>query len=359
MTNSHEPMRIREEIPPRSGEDSIEEQDIRVLDLYGQDESEKLTLVGLGPPRRKPTPKPPLKSASLRTSSDQLQPQSEPPGPWGSHGADDDEPIPPSLRRSKLGIWAVAVPLIAAVAGMTIIALRGLNPGAHRPSAADATAPVATVDNNAGLFVRVTEKDARVSVDGQDRGTAPMLVMGLAPGAHALTITLQGYETFEQPVLLVQNQVSTIEPMLTPQATKEPEPAPIAVADLRPTSKKFGGTTKAAYAAPAPTTKPLSVVLAENMAAERQASGTAATPPASPLPPTSDLPSPSDKGKLSISSNPPAAVVVDGRPLGRSPRTVDLPAGAHTVVFIHPQEGRRSVSVNVIPGRETSASVEF
>jgi hypothetical protein len=83
---------------------------------------------------------------------------------------------------------------------------------------------VATVDNNAGLFVRVTEKDARVSVDGQDRGTAPMLVMGLAPGAHALTITLKGYETFEQPVLLVQDQVSTIEPMLTPPGDEEPRP---------------------------------------------------------------------------------------------------------------------------------------
>jgi hypothetical protein len=96
------------------------------------------------------------------------------------------------------------------------------------------------------------------------------------------------------------------------------------------------------------------------LAAERQAGGTAATPPASPLPAAAELPAnPYDKGKLSISSNPPTAVVVDGRPLGRSPRTVDLPAGAHTVVFIHPKEGRRSVGVNVVPGRETSASVEF
>jgi hypothetical protein len=31
----------------------------------------------------------------------------------------------------------------------------------------------------------------------------------------------------------------------------------------------------------------------------------------------------------------------------------------HTVVFIHPTEGRRSVTVNVLSGRETSASVEF
>jgi hypothetical protein len=29
-------MRIREEIPPLRGEDSIEEHDIRILDLYGR-----------------------------------------------------------------------------------------------------------------------------------------------------------------------------------------------------------------------------------------------------------------------------------------------------------------------------------
>src|SRR5690348_15475536 len=143
MTNSHEPMRIREEILSLRDEDSIEEHDIRILDLYGQNESEQLTLVGLGPARRKPAPKPPQKSASLRASSDQLQPQSEPPGPWGSHEADDDAAVPPSLRRSKLGIWAVAVPLIVAVAGVTIIALRALNPGTHRPSAVDAATPAA------------------------------------------------------------------------------------------------------------------------------------------------------------------------------------------------------------------------
>jgi hypothetical protein len=50
---------------------------------------------------------------------------------------------------------------------------------------------------------------------------------------------------------------------------------------------------------------------------------------------------------------------VDGRPVGKAPRAVDLPPGLHTVVFIHPTEGRRSVTVNVLSGRETSASVEF
>jgi hypothetical protein len=232
---------------------------------------------------------------------------------------------------------------------VTVIALRGLNPGVERRAAASEAAPVATVDN-AGLLVRVAVKNLRVSVDGQDRGPAPMLITGLAPGSHALSISGPGYETFEQPVTLVQDQVSTIEPMLTPVSTIEAEPVPIAIDDLEPARRAKSGVLAKGAALPAvPATKPVSVVLAENMAA-----GKATPPAAAPVPSN-----PYESGKLSISSDPPAAVVVDGRPIGKAPRTVDMPPGLHTVVFIHPTEGRRSVSVNVLPRRETSASVEF
>jgi hypothetical protein len=322
MTNSHEPMRI-EEVAPTSAPDSIEEGDIRVLGSYGRWQSDMMTLVGLGKPER--------------LAERQGVPQSEPPGPWGSHAAEDEESIPPSLRRSKLGIWSVAIPLLVVLAGATGIALFGLNPESGRATAVSAAAQLPPVDN-AGLFVRVSDKTVRVSLDGQDRGAGPMLITGLAPGSHALTITGSGYETFEQPVLLVQDQVSTIEPMLTPVSTKEPEP--IAVHDLAPATGSKSGV--AAKVASVPGTKPLAVVLAENAGS---------TPALSS--------NPYQPGKLSISSVPPAAVVVDGRPVGKAPRAVDLPPGLHTVVFIHPTQGRRSVTVNVLSGRETSASVEF
>jgi hypothetical protein len=64
-------------------------------------------------------------------------------------------------------------------------------------------------------------------------------------------------------------------------------------------------------------------------------------------------------GALDVTSNPPAGLVLDGRPLGKAPRVIQLPPGPHTVLFVHPERGRMSVTVNVRAGRTTSASADF
>jgi hypothetical protein len=64
-------------------------------------------------------------------------------------------------------------------------------------------------------------------------------------------------------------------------------------------------------------------------------------------------------GAITITSNPPASVVLDGRPLGKAPLVVRAPAGVHSLLFIHPLYGRRSLSVSVSPGLTRGASVEF
>jgi len=93
----------------------------------------------------------------------------------------------------------------------------------------------------------------------------------------------------------------------------------------------------------------------------------ASTPEVVPTPEVTPAPLPvvakkSDSaahGSLDMSSSPPASVVLDGRPLGKAPRTVEIAPGPHTVVFVHPERGRMSVSVNVSPGRTTNASANF
>jgi hypothetical protein len=64
-------------------------------------------------------------------------------------------------------------------------------------------------------------------------------------------------------------------------------------------------------------------------------------------------------GAINVTSNPPASVVLDGRPLGKAPLVVRVPAGVHSLLFIHPLYGRRSLSVSVSPGLTRGASVEF
>jgi hypothetical protein len=63
--------------------------------------------------------------------------------------------------------------------------------------------------------------------------------------------------------------------------------------------------------------------------------------------------------KLSITASPPCNVVLDGRPLGKTPHEVTVAPGAHSVVFIHPTEGRRSMRVEAVPGKPAVASVTF
>ena len=65
--------------------------------------------------------------------------------------------------------------------------------------------------------------------------------------------------------------------------------------------------------------------------------------------------------KLSFNSIPPsAAVVLDGKPVGRTPMAgVVVGAGTHSVVFIHPEKGRKATSVTVSAGQNRGVGVRF
>ncbi|WP_437910718.1 PEGA domain-containing protein [Sorangium sp. So ce327] len=63
---------------------------------------------------------------------------------------------------------------------------------------------------------------------------------------------------------------------------------------------------------------------------------------------------------LNINSIPVSKVVLDGRPLGSTPKVgVSVPAGSHTVMFIHPDLGKKSVTVTVKAGETKTAAVKF
>lgn len=66
-----------------------------------------------------------------------------------------------------------------------------------------------------------------------------------------------------------------------------------------------------------------------------------------------------ERGTLTITSTPPSNVVLDGRPLGRTPHELGVAAGPHSVVFIHPLKGRKSVRVEAAAGKTAVASVSF
>lgn len=86
--------------------------------------------------------------------------------------------------------------------------------------------------------------------------------------------------------------------------------------------------------------------------------GTVAPPSTGP-----DKPPPATaggNGTLNINSIPVSKVVLDGRPLGSTPKVgVSVPAGSHTVVFIHSELGKKSVTVQVKAGETKTAAVKF
>jgi serine/threonine-protein kinase len=53
-------------------------------------------------------------------------------------------------------------------------------------------------------------------------------------------------------------------------------------------------------------------------------------------------------------------VVVDGRPLGSTPKVgLAVSAGSHTVTFIHPEYGKRAITVTVKDRETKTVAVRF
>lgn len=95
----------------------------------------------------------------------------------------------------------------------------------------------------------------------------------------------------------------------------------------------------------------------ESVQAPRPTTGARPSPSPSPSPSPAAA---SGRGTLNINSIPMSNVILDGRPLGTTPKIgVSVSAGTHTVVFIHPEHGRKVSTVNVAAGSVATAAVRF
>lgn len=63
-------------------------------------------------------------------------------------------------------------------------------------------------------------------------------------------------------------------------------------------------------------------------------------------------------GTLNIVTSPSSLVLLDGRPVGKTPTRVHVGAGQHSVVLIH-ANGRKRASVNVEPGSDKTIKASF
>jgi serine/threonine-protein kinase len=148
---------------------------------------------------------------------------------------------------------------------------------------------------------------------------------------YKITATRKGYEDFEEKIeFSVESPVKTVELTLVEEGSDEEEEEDEEEEDKPSTS-------------PAPRPRP-----------------TGGTTAPRPAPKATPKPAASGAGKLNINSIPVSNVILDGRPLGSTPKVgVSVSAGPHTVVFIHPQHGRKVRQVNVSGGGVATAAVRF
>jgi hypothetical protein len=67
------------------------------------------------------------------------------------------------------------------------------------------------------------------------------------------------------------------------------------------------------------------------------------------------------QGVLNISSVPPSQIILNGRPLGTTPKAgITVPGDSlQTIVFVHPKMGRRRAQKFVPAGKERTVSIRF
>jgi serine/threonine-protein kinase len=238
-------------------------------------------------------------------------------------------------------------------------------------------------ENSAGIDVRVAAApELRITLDGIDRGPAPLVLRGLSAGQH--TLRLDGsplYAPFEQQLQLDPAQILLIEPKLVPlkavinvtpgiaalgawveiegggvrhELRKLParvEVAPDASYRLR--AKRIGYRdyeTEISFA-DGVLEKVIPIDLAWDAAIG--ANGPLSTD-AMPVVLES-----SETGTLGANSIPISSVFIDGRPVGTTPVQIPVAPGRHHVVFVHPSMGRKSVTVEVTAAKPTVAAVRF
>lgn len=175
---------------------------------------------------------------------------------------------------------------------------------------------------------------AAVYVDGVRRcDVAPCRVSGLERGLHFVSAGAPGYSTASPRVVRIANGDDAL---LHLELSRDGVP---------PVSAK-----------PLPSTPAEPVSNAS--AAARPEMGLPS--PALPLPPPPSRSPAALDGTLNLNSIPVAGVLVDGQPLGLTPRVgVKVKPGSHVVVFVHPEEGRRARAVNVAPGAQQTVAIRF
>ncbi len=265
-------------------------------------------------------------------------------------------PVAASVPPPPVSSWSFRHALMAAalLAFVPLVAF-GM---AHRPGSLLVTA--AATDGRA-------PGASSVAVDGVLRcETVPCEVSGLSPGAHLVRVSAPGFSRSAERAIELAPGGHAAHHVTLLSESPEPLPAPTSPAVKDEPAAPVAATVSRTELAVPMEMEQLAAPVPEPTKAAPRRSSSAGNPRASKIAArvrATEVPAQREPATqsalLDIVSTPPAAVVVNGRPLGHTPlRGVRVEPGPQAIVFIHPDLGRKVVSTVVSAGRR-SVSMSF
>ena len=247
-----------------------------------------------------------------------------------------------------------------------------------------------------GTGIRVAAEGAglRLYVDGKEIGPLPQELKDMSPGQHTVRVAgSDRFKPYEETVTVVPDQLKALGPLklevlkglaiiergknaegakvlLVSGAERRPIPKLPIKLDIRTDKSYRLVAVKPGYEKydqpiefePGKAERTFTIDLDEGAAVAtvpvytpRPGGGGARVPAPAPKPAATGA-----TGTLNINSIPVSLVVLDGVPKGTTPKIgLKVPAGAHTVLFIHKDKGRKTVSVKVPAGGKATAMARF
>ena len=202
---------------------------------------------------------------------------------------------------------------------------------------------------------------ARVTVDGRSRGVSPLVIEGLAAGAHSLSVTSDAGSAQRTITVVDGVAAEVVFTLARPAAPVARSAAPVAgwvtVASPFPVEVieqdevvGTSGTAKIMLAAGRH-----EVILRSDTIGFEERRTIEIAPGA-----VSSIEVVAPKGLLNVNARPWADVLIDGNPAGQTPlANIQVTAGPHQITFRHPQLGERIERVVVATSGVSRVAVDL
>ncbi|MBE7485431.1 MAG: PEGA domain-containing protein [Polyangiaceae bacterium] len=260
---------------------------------------------------------------------------------------------PPAVapaKKSRAGLWAVAAVASLGVFGaLGFAAVKGSSALGLGSAGTGSVAVTASGPGGAKI------DGLRVFVDGVVKcESAPCRLTNLGAGTHFVSADAPGFAaTAARAVAVERGAEAALHIDLVP-ANAASAPAPEQKAEAKATSLDDLAPVQAA--APAPASESRARAPEKKDAKKPEATKAEAKLDAK----KAIAEEATGGGTLNINSIPVASVVLDGRPVGSTPLVgLKVSAGPHSVVFIHPEHGRKASGTTVKAGGTATVAVRF